>query len=263
MDRLDAVINSRNLREESRGASAIPLSDLVSFSPEDAGQFACHLRTKSWPDGFRPQGFLIGIVTEIRDHTLKFDDDHEIEIRGRLLVFGEPRDKTYRFPYLAIVSYAQVSRTNKYVDPVRAYLHPVLNNNRWFPVDSINERNTANSLVAAMDKFRKHGLSCNLIKPLFDMNPDDSEDAEVLLPDFVLDVHGPNVPAPLPLIVEVLGYDDKECYLPDKAAMIALMEAHALGDVIPVEAFERPKDARPGCRFDLDFLSKLYKRVGI
>lgn len=259
---LQEVINRHVLRPAKGGHPAIGLSDVFCLDPDNFGQFARELRLGAWPEDFRPQGFLLGVVDGIEGRNLHFVGGKTITVKGDVAVFGEEGEEGYRPPYLALLSVAQETRTSKYIEPVRAYVHPVWRRNIWMPVDSEYERITVGCLRAAMRKCVEHGMAPHLSKPLFDMNPDQGDEDEVLIPDFILNVQGQSVRPPMPLLIETMGYLDDD-YRQGKVRIHQRMQAAGLGQVIEFDAARRPSGADPGCPFDREFLQRLYRRIGI
>jgi|GEM_PF-4597109 hypothetical protein len=260
--RFQAVIDEHIFRRAQSGDPEIQLSDVICLDPNDFGQFARWLRQRPWPKDFRPQGFLLGVVDRILGQDLHFVGGRMITVKGDIAVFGEDGDDGFRPPYLALLSLAQETRTSKFIEPIRAYVHPIMSRNNWMPVDSENERITAGCLKAAMKRCVDNGMTPHLTKPLYDMSPDQADDAEVLIPDFLLNVVGPGVQPPMPLLIETMGYADED-YRQGKAEIHRQMETVGLGEVIEFDAVKRPRNATPGCPFDREFLRGLYRRIGI
>lgn len=261
----------------------IALSSVVSFQPRKYKAFAAAIKTtpdahegmeqwvrqqtiqhtpddpsapppRAWPRGVRPQGFVIGVVVKIEDHVLHFADGGDIPIDGRLSIFGEEASKTFRYPYLAIVNLTRQSKAKPFIGAVDAYLHPIVSEDMWLPVDSNYERNTLLSLKKAQYRYFRNDTQIVITKPLFNMNK--SDENEVVLPDFV--IHFSDGRPNEYIVVETMGYNEA-WYIQDKQRMHELMETQGLGKIFQYVGHMRPTHVDQAEAWEREWRRDLYE----
>jgi hypothetical protein len=245
---------------------AIPLADVLSFDIFGLPKFSLALRKRNWASGDRPQGFLLGTVTNFGRGFASVEKKSGEELRrlnvhGRLSVFGEHQGSTVfaRKPYLALFSVAQISKDASWVDAVAAYLHPVLDHDNWVPVDSDAERMTLRCLKTVQERLATEGIETRVTKPLFDMNPSTNSHAPVLIPDFTLYAKNVITGKDANLLIETMGFD-ADWYREDKARVHESMEQLGRGTVVPYNVYERPT-GHGWQEFDESFICTLIQNV--
>lgn len=193
---------------------------------------------RPWPAGVRPQGFILLLVNEVQGHELHYAGMREsIIVDGRLAIFGEEPNAARRGPYLALLSLTQLSAKKPWIGVTEAYLHPVINAKHWMPVDSDYERHTFNCLKSAQYRCLQAGRKFTIMKPLFNLNGDQEEATEVIIPDFVVRLGTGDDGAKL--LIETMGYREA-WYQQDKARIHPLMEMVTEAKVVRYDAYERP-----------------------
>lgn len=169
-------------------------------------------RKKPWPKPLEPQGFLMGAVSQIEDHSLVTSKGFTLPVSGKIARFGE--DGTAG-PYL-VMALVGWDRDAQDWRALRAYAHPLHSSALLIPVDSNLERKTLKLLIKLQEwLLDKKSVRIIIEKPLADM-PTGSRSPAVR-PDFLLRVGMKTV------VVETMGYDDPE-YLASKARTHPLME---------------------------------------
>jgi len=169
----------------------------------------------------RPHGLYIDTFSRIENKGLYLKKDSPeafVVIKGEFTVFAEKEPDT-RPPYLVICLLGYATKESKRVEILKAYAHPCMAWDRLLLVDSNNERRTLGILTDCRDKLAStHDTALTIIKPLFDMSPDDTKDAtKPCLPDFILHCRGLNIKHQV-IIVETMGYDTAK-YLERKQRM--------------------------------------------
>lgn len=214
---------------------SVTLGSLIWFSPRAIEEKWAYDRLKrlaaseNWPANVPPQGFLMVIVPDfsVHDRRLNLSSGTVIQIEGSLDVYGRSGSKGH--PYLALVSFKLDGGILKYMS---AYLHPVLSQKEWLPVDSNWERETCSVVLKFLRATRSHGVVYRLQKPL--------EDIDVAghgcRPDFIV-WRGEKAR----LLIETMGSLDQE-YLSQKQRTHQYM--NQLGQLVKDE---RARDSQSTC----------------
>lgn len=191
----------------------VPLKDYTFVSLDRLEWLQERLgRKKPWPKPLEPQGFLIGVATEVGDRTLTTSKGTILQVAGKIARFGEENTAG---PFIGMVLVGMDRNTKQY-GALRAYIHPVHSSQLLIPVDSNLERRTMNLLKGLQSWLhRDKHLDVLVEKPLADMPT--GRDTQPIRPDFLVKVNQKVV------VVETMGYDDAE-YLAKKSRTHPLME---------------------------------------
>jgi hypothetical protein len=158
----------------------ISLLDILCFYPQDIGAFRRRLQQSPiinpeggtpppcWPRSMRPQGYLIGVVDSVVGDKLQFlRNRHPVQVHGKISIFAEGSSNSLRPPYLAILNLAALNRDDLEVSVLDAYLHPIVSEDNWTPVDSRYERRAYLSLTTTLNRLWDVGYEAIIEKPLF------------------------------------------------------------------------------------------------
>lgn len=215
--------------EKEEFAPGWPLSEIVFFKPwlNAKQQEECMHRLEEdqrpWPAGRAHTFYQILFSEEVSQDeviyknqykTITFRPERRVSINGE--VDGQ------RGNYWVILMFQRnhdggVVCRDAYAHALHSYAHPV-------PVDSQLERNTIASITRAGKWLHNRGYSIELIKPLFDVEVMIEEEKMYVLPDFMLNILGPEPGEDhqyerrrqWTIIVETMGYTDDE-YVERKA----------------------------------------------
>jgi hypothetical protein len=200
---------------------SIPLASFTFNGLDHLNWFESRLRQgKSWPKPLLPQGFLIGVASEVESRTLFLSKGGSLEVEGELARFGEEATSG---PFI-VMALIGMSQTTGQCAALRAYAHPVFNGSALIPIDSNLERDTLTELMELQVWFRDtKNISFTIEKPLSEIKPINGQPVS---PDFLLRVKDKLV------VVETMGYDRQD-YLDSKANTHPIMEK--LGELVRYE----------------------------
>lgn len=206
-------------------------SALCTYLPK-LKEFKEYVLNLNWSKKCRPHGILIVVIKRVQNGSLIAYNDEEIQISGRIAVFGEPdgdsrrpitEDEDGRPPYLGIILFGQRAPEDD-VSGLSAYVHPCVSYTDLMLVDSDYERETLKEINSVRTKS---GINFIIEKPVFDIDKSDDDDfssnngsdegddskedpdapvakpaRDVIIPDFIITT--PSVKQKI--IVETMGF---------------------------------------------------------
>ena len=233
----------------------VTVESVLCTDARELESFKVSLLQRQWPDGVRPQGVFISVVTSIRDGAVvTYPSETEVSVRDRMAIFGElsPDDQDFgedddpnlaegdesvgvRKHYVCIASLGQ-SIPRGPVDVLSCYLHPCYKLEDMMLVDSGYERITLNQIVSTAIGLRNSKIFIDVTKPMFDISDEprrrDGRARPALIPDFVVWSEHRKV------IVETLGYRSPT-YRARKDIVIPEMQAALDGAEVVCIDFQR------------------------
>lgn len=215
-----------------------PLSDLMCCSPwlntAEIGDKIEHLSASETLRGsnFEFCFYVVGLTKHVTHEEITFDVKkrrYSHRPAGRVCINGENSyNAGSRAPYWVILEFRKDKKGDTYCH--EGYAHAAYSLDNPVPVDSNKERETLKVILSASDFVGKKPNApeaISLLKPLFTLKS--GRNADVVHPDFILNIIPPGKATVATIIVETMG-NESEDYILRKAVTHEQM-SH-LGDLI-------------------------------
>jgi hypothetical protein len=199
-------------------AGEITIGDVLGHSLRAVRSVAAMVKRveSTWPSTSRPQGMLIATVDEADTDKQVLrrsvgGEEVALNVRSRSRVFGSSVG-----PYWALVAIARAPG-QKWLEPLVAYVHPLLATGLPIPVDSQVERDVLLVLLRQMLYWEKVGVPpISLRKPLVA----ETGSLGSACPDVELSIEGRGR-----VLIEIMGRMNDPDYVARKVGMHARMKA--------------------------------------